>query len=538
MKKNFIWILLSIWIVMSLICAACTQLYNDEAYYWAYSRFLQWGYFDHPPMVAVMIRVGYELFQNELGVRLVSVILVALTIWILYQLSNVENQKLFALLIFSIFPLHLFGFTSMPDSPQLFFTALFFLAYQQYLKDDSLKITLLLGLVMALMLYSKYQGVLVILFTLASNPALLKRKSFWVASIFGAMLFTPHLYWQYANDFPSVKYHLVDRSAKSYSIAYTLEYLGGQLIFYGPFIGFFLYWAPFRIKTKDIFEKALKYTCFGTLIFFLIVTFKGRVEVNWTLAMLVPMTILSVRYYQTRTISKTWLVRVAWISIPVILLVKIHTIYPLVDFKKDRTADFRGHREFAEKVLKASDGLPIVAHRYQTASGLAFYTGQQIPVFNRNTRFSQYDLWEFDTTLVNKRVAFVNKSLDNDVKITESIGIKFIESFPIFKFIDVDLETPDAAGLVQVVLVWKKPLAFYEFTKEHPVVITLLVHNVGGEKALFQHQWTVTPEAASQKLEIKLPDELLSGKHELQVVLETPAFGVIRKYPVQKIGSD
>jgi len=538
MKKNFIWILLSIWIVLSLNSAAFTQLYNDEAYYWAYSRFLQWGYFDHPPMVAVMIRAGYELFQNELGVRLVSVILVAMTIWILYQLSNVENQKLFALLIFSILPFHLFGFTSMPDSPQLFFTALFFLLYQKYLEDDSLKFTLLFGLVMALMLYSKYQGVLVILFTLASNPTLIKRRSFWGASIFGALLFAPHLYWQYANDFPSVKYHLVDRSAKSYSIAYTLEYLGGQLIFYGPFVGFFLYWAPFRIKSKDIFEKALKYTFFGTLIFFLITTFKGRVEVNWTLAMLVPMVILSVRYYQTRTISKAWLIRVAWITIPVILLVKVHTIYPLVDLRKDRTADFRGHREFAEKVLKASDGLPIVAHRYQTASSLAFYTGQQILVFNRNTRFSQYDLWEFDTTLVNKRVAFVNKSLDNDVKIAEGMGIKFIDSFPIFKFIDVELEPVNSTGFARVILVWNKPLAFYEFTKTHPVLITLLAHNVGGEKSLFQHQWIVIPEAATQKLEIKLPDELLSGKHELQVVLETPAFGVIRKYPAQKIGND
>src|SRR5688572_17802734 len=122
MKKQFLWILLSGWFILSMVSAAFTQLYNDEAYYWAYSRFIQWGYFDHPPMIALMIRAGYELVPNELGVRLFSVILITLTIGILFRLSKVENQKLFALLIFSIFPFHLFGFTSMPDSPLLFFT--------------------------------------------------------------------------------------------------------------------------------------------------------------------------------------------------------------------------------------------------------------------------------------------------------------------------------------------------------------------------------------------------------------------------------
>lgn len=538
MKKRFIWILLIVWFILSIVGAAFIQLYSDEAYYWAYSRFMQWGYFDHPPMVALMIRAGYELFQNELGVRLFSVILITLTIWILFRLSKVENQKLFALLIFSIFPFHLFGLTSMPDSPLLFFTALFFLVYERYLEDDSTKIALILGVVMSLMLYSKYQSVLVILFTLASNPALLKRRSFWMASIFGAILFTRHLYWQYSNDFPSVKYHLVDRSAKSYKIDFTFEYFGAQLLYYGPFMGFFLYWASFRIKTKDLFEKALKYTVAGTLVFFFLATFKGRVEVNWTLAMLVPMVILSVRYYQTRITSTAWLYRFAWISIPIILLVKIHTIVPFVNFKKDRTADFRGHKEFADKVVKAAGGLPIVAHRYQTASSLAFYTRQQVPVFNINTRLSQYDLWEFDTILVGKRVAFLNKSLDNDVNVMEGMGIKFIDSYPIFKFINVELKAPETGGSFKIVVNWNKPLSFYAFTKAHPVVINLQVHKINAEKPVLEQQWTVTPESATPILEFELPEDFRNDRHEIQLMLETPAFGVIRRYPSFKIGDN
>ncbi len=538
MNKSFIWIFLSVWIILSLISAAFTQLYDDEAYYWAYSRFLDWGYFDHPPFVALIIRAGYELFQTELGVRLVAVILVSITIYLLFKLSKVENNKLFALLILSIFPLHLFGFTSMPDSPLLFFTALFFFTYHHYLQDDSWKTTLLLSVVMSLMLYAKYQGILVILFTLASNPALLKRKSFWIASIFGALLFLPHLYWQYANDFPSAKYHLVDRSAKSYKISYTMEYLGGQLVYYGPFMGFFLYWASFKVQTTDLFEKALKYTLVGTLLFFFITSFKGRVQVNWTLPILVPMVILGMRYYQQQLKSIVWVYRFAWISILIIFLVKIHTLYPLGTFKKDRTADFRGHREFADKVVKASAGFPIVAHRYQTASSLAFYTGQYVPVFTIDSRFSQYELWAFDTVLVGKPVAYVSGLPNNDVDLGNGVGIKFIESFPIFKFIDVEAKLSKHSDSIQVQLLWNKPLSFYAFTQVHPVIVNVQVQEVSSGAAIVNEQLTFVPTQERQVVDVELPILVKDKDYEIQLSLETPTFGLIRRYPVYKINRE
>ncbi len=50
--------------VISLFQAGFTELMDDEAYYWVYSRHLDWGYFDHPPMVALLIKMGYGLFHQ------------------------------------------------------------------------------------------------------------------------------------------------------------------------------------------------------------------------------------------------------------------------------------------------------------------------------------------------------------------------------------------------------------------------------------------------------------------------------------------
>src|SRR5262245_15833853 len=52
------------------VVAAITPLAFDEAYYWQWSKNLAWGYYDHPPMIAFMIRAGTELFgDTSLGVR-------------------------------------------------------------------------------------------------------------------------------------------------------------------------------------------------------------------------------------------------------------------------------------------------------------------------------------------------------------------------------------------------------------------------------------------------------------------------------------
>ena len=62
--------------MLRLVAAAFTPLTFDEAYYWTWSKGLAGGYYDHPPMVAFVIRAGTLIAgDTELGVRLVSILL-------------------------------------------------------------------------------------------------------------------------------------------------------------------------------------------------------------------------------------------------------------------------------------------------------------------------------------------------------------------------------------------------------------------------------------------------------------------------------
>jgi 4-amino-4-deoxy-L-arabinose transferase-like glycosyltransferase len=63
-------------VALRLVAAAWTPLTFDEAYYWMWSKHLAGGYYDHPPMVAFVIRSGIMIAgDTEFGVRLVSILL-------------------------------------------------------------------------------------------------------------------------------------------------------------------------------------------------------------------------------------------------------------------------------------------------------------------------------------------------------------------------------------------------------------------------------------------------------------------------------
>src|SRR5215468_10320023 len=84
-------------VVLRLAAAAVTPLTFDEAYYWVWSKHLAGGYFDHPPMVAILIRLGTLIAgDTELGVRIISALLVVPATWAVWRSAQIlfNNARL------------------------------------------------------------------------------------------------------------------------------------------------------------------------------------------------------------------------------------------------------------------------------------------------------------------------------------------------------------------------------------------------------------------------------------------------------------
>lgn len=389
------------------------ELNPDEAYYWVYSQFLDWGYFDHPPMVALHIWLGDQLFSNTLDLRLITVITNTVSIYILWLIVKeyVRNIKLFILLFSCFLLFHVYGFITTPDSPLLFYSTLFFYLYGRYSKRDSWILAFFLSIVVTLLLYSKYHAVLLLLFTVLSNFKLLKRPSFWGIVILSILLYTPHILWQISHDYPSVQYHLFDRSATPYKINFTLDYILGQILIAGPLVGWFLYWSAAKAKARDPLLKALKFNFYGIFVFFLISTLKGSIEAHWTLIAFPPVFILAYVHLARKQLVPRWFIKLALANILLILLARLILIIPipyLKDFKPVQV--YYDSEEWAHKIQeKAGENYVIFNQGFQQPSKYNFYT-QQVKALGYTSRYyrrNQYDYWPIEDSLRYKDVYFV-----------------------------------------------------------------------------------------------------------------------------------
>jgi hypothetical protein len=402
--------LLLLWLLVNLLQAAFTELSNDEAYYWMYANNLDYGYFDHPPAVAVLIKAGSFLFGNELGVRFFTVLLSTGFVWFSWQLTDRKNFPLFFAMLCAVGVLEAYGFIAVPDVPLLFFTATFFVLYRRYLNRDHFWNGLLISLNIAALLYSKYHGLLILFFTLLSNPALFRRKRFYLVIGLSVLFYLPHIFWQIVHDYPSYQYHVLIKSQDPYKPMDTVVFLLGQLCVAGPLTGVLFFYTAFRYRPKTPLEKALKYTLVGVLVFFLLSTINAPVEANWTVVAFIPLLVLSYQYVSDRPSARKWAARLSVVSCIFFLFIRLNLASDLVPAVGSKLfPEFYGWRSWAGTIRSRVGTTPVVfANSYQKASKYSFYSGQTaLSLNNIRYRSNQYDLWSIEDSLQGKRVFFV-----------------------------------------------------------------------------------------------------------------------------------
>lgn len=411
--QKLFYILLAIWVLADLLQAIFTPVHADEAYYALYGRFLDWGYYDHPPMVALLTALSGALFKGNLSIRFATVLLHGGTVWLVWKtlphktLTNKDVWTFFAIAS-SLVMFSAYGFITTPDAPLLFFTALFFYLYKHYLNTPTWPLAFALGVTLAAMLYSKYMAVLVAGFVLLSNLKLLKDPKVWIAVLLSALLFVPHILWQINHHFPSFQYHLLGRNT-GFRMQYLLEYFPNQLLVFNPVcLCLALYFCWKRRKTDDLFERAGIFTIAGFILFFWIMSVKGHAEPHWTVAASIPMILLLWQELRNEQWHK-WLMRGIVPIVGVLLIFRI--IAPILLSNHSLNAFGNPHKydvihEYCGKTPA------IFVGSFQEPALYHFYTGEEAllisSVYNRQT---QFDLWQFDRAIQGKPAYIINTNV-------------------------------------------------------------------------------------------------------------------------------
>lgn len=446
-------ILLASLFILNLLQAYFTELIYDEAYYWHYAQDMAWGYFDHPPMVAFLIKISSFFFDGELGVRFMSCILSIGSIIILWLL--IDNPKKrdhilpFFTFAFSLTLLNAYGFFTLPDTPLVFFTCVFLLVYKHFIKNPNYYIAILLGVIIAALMYSKYHAFLVIFFIILSNLKLALNKYAWIAVGIALVCYTPHFIWLYEHDFVSIKYHLYERPNGAYNFE---KYTVGFFINLVAILGFTFPWvykALYKTKGTDLFTKALLYLTYGFIIFFFISSFNRRIQTQWVIIISIPLFILAYNYMLTNKNALKWIYRTAIINTIVLVILRIGLIYkPLFPIYYET----HGNKLWVNNLHSQIGDTPVVfENSYRTTPMYAFYTGGNTYSLNNiYYRQNQYTIDKTEETVQNKKVLYVSKYYKKgDIKYKRIDGTflygNFIENFESYRklkcSIKEDIET-------------------------------------------------------------------------------------------------
>jgi hypothetical protein len=438
------------WFCISLIQAFFTEIIEDEAYYWVYSQALDWGYFDHPPMIAFLIKLGGMIFPGELGVRLMPSLLGAGTIFLVFTMlkDEIRDLRLAMLLAFSIpiLHFHVAGFIATPDLPLVFFATLFFFLYKKYLSKATPWIIILLSLSVALMMYSKYHALLIVGFTVLSNLKLLGKRSFWIIVALSVLLFLPHIIWQVKHDFVSFGYHLVGRNS-AFEFSYLLNYLLSQVMIIGPFLAFILLYLGIKHRPENKFSSALKINFIGFFLFFMISSLKGHVQAHWTAAALIPLMLLSFPMIDKSLRLRKWGYILSFITIPFVIFLSISLIIDLNIMPEQLSHRFLNKESSYKQIQKEADGRPVVfTNSYQKASLYWFFSGE--PAFSQNNkhyRKNQYDLNVMEAGLHGKEVLYFPTLgfPECDTMKTNTGDFIYFESDYFCHFNRVEIDLPD-----------------------------------------------------------------------------------------------
>ncbi len=317
------------------------RLLVEEAYYWNYSQHLDWSYLDHPPMVALLIKLFTTILGSyEFSVRFASLFCWFISCFFSYKLSELIQAQSgrYAILLLAILPFFFFqSIIITPDVPLIsaWSACLYFLFRALVLNQARCWYSA--GFWLGLGLLSKYTICLLILATLAyviSQKKLhfwFKRKEPYLALIIAFLLFTPVLYWNIQHDWVSFIFQSSRRFNATTSL--NIHYLIGIVLFFITPLGI---WALIHLIKKNTFfnlaedkKRFLQYFTCTPLLFFAVYSLNHEVNFNWSgplFLALIPWVAL--------LILNNPLKRTLWFSMSIFLLIIYSTILITISLNK------------------------------------------------------------------------------------------------------------------------------------------------------------------------------------------------------------
>ena len=326
---------------LRLVVAACFGPGNDEAYHDLFAQHLDWSYFDHPPMLALVESAGLALVgfhASVFALRLGIVILFAGSTWLLARMTARHYGSAAGwIAAFALNATAYYGVAAatfaLPDGPLVFFWLLTLDRLLVVLEEpERVGPWAAVGLAWGGAMLSKYQAVFLPVATLAYlafEPAArhwLRRPGPYLAFALGLLVFAPVISWNAHHGWASFAFQ--GGRALGWPVIRPdrfAAFLGGQAAYLFPWL-----WVPLIVvlfreargqrgrKGEDIPGRFLLYQAVVPLLAFGGVALVQPVLPHWSLVgFLAAFPLLGRAWAQRREAAPArFIVRLSVLGIP------------------------------------------------------------------------------------------------------------------------------------------------------------------------------------------------------------------------------
>ncbi|MFT9387378.1 ArnT family glycosyltransferase [Acetobacter sp.] len=374
-----------------LVVAGFVPLAPDEAYYRLWALAPAAGYLDHPPMVALWMRLGLWLGgDTAFGLRLMGPISAFAGSCLLVQAGACWQPGSAragrgvglraAIMLNSTLALGLGTLIMTPDTPLVFFMTLLVWSLSRLCAGGAGWWWLVAGAAVGLGFDSKYTALL---------PALgvgvwacvnshgrhwLRTPWPWCAAVVGMLCISPVIWWNATHHWASFLKQ-GGRTADwqpARMLTFLGELLGGQVglaspLLFGLFaVGFVTLW-----RRRDVFSALLSWVILCPALVFVQHAFGARVQANW------PVVVYPALALAAAPIVSGWLKPAVACGVGLTVAILIQAVATPLRLAPHWDVTLRqlgGWSAFGQAVASvAPEGLPLMADEYGLAGELAFY---------------------------------------------------------------------------------------------------------------------------------------------------------------------
>ncbi len=403
--RGLLTILVAGWVVRAVLAVLVPPGF-DEAYYGVYAFHPGWGYFDHPPMVAVTAGLGMWLtgvvhpFTLRLGVLFIFLGTAIVLYRLVLEMFN-RRAAQWSVLALHATPYFFYGMGAfvIPDNALGFFWLLTLYFLWKIQQSGNPRWFLAVGLAAGLALMSKYHAVLLIggvgyllLFYRQWRPYLTSPYPY-VGFLIALVIFAPNIWWNAQHDWISYRYQFGKGGGGT--LSFTLFYQGilVQMGYLLPWVAIALWVAILRAwrRRETRILWLLPFVIFPIAIFTLVGATRPILP-HWPMPGYLgsfPL-LVYVLEGQSSTSRRNWAIGTAGVNMLLGVLVTVQAVtgvFP-IPLKADVTLDGQGWRQAIDRVVSRSDFQPAQAflftHKWFTGGEVAFADANRhiVTVFN------------------------------------------------------------------------------------------------------------------------------------------------------------